>query len=178
VGIILCICLFEVREKTMTYVYIQYIHTTLFRAAVSSVRYGKPADLTKDGRYIFGMSITGMILHAFTAFFLTLALNYQRLWRSGNSLNEFDNDDDDDEGIEHTASTNYGGSHTRRLNDSDNEDDNQDTDLLLLNRTNEVKNSSKAVSVAKLIFSHLFSINCLAVVLLVVVLLATSFRAR
>lgn len=63
-------------------------------ALISTVKYAKPVNMQVDNRYLFGMNVTLMILHSFSTFFLALALNYQRIWRSG-SYAELLNEEDD-----------------------------------------------------------------------------------
>ncbi|EFC39080.1 predicted protein [Naegleria gruberi] len=56
------------------------------RAVLNAVHFGKPTSLRKDSKFLYAMTIVGMILHSLTAYFLTLALNYQRKHRSGFSV--------------------------------------------------------------------------------------------
>lgn len=76
--------------------WILYFTFVALRAILSAIRYARPVDLDLDKKYLFGMSITEMIFHALTAYFLTLALNYQRTWRSGNSMILTLNGEEDD----------------------------------------------------------------------------------
>jgi len=67
--------------------WIIYFVIVSLRSVVNAVHFGKPTSLRKDNRFLFGMTVCGMFLHALSALFLTLSLNYQRKHRSGFSVN-------------------------------------------------------------------------------------------
>nr|CAG4716210.1 unnamed protein product [Naegleria fowleri] len=68
--------------------WIVYFLLVSLRAVLNAVHFGKPTELKRDSRFLYAMTICGMMMHSLSALFLTLSLNYQRKYRSGFSLSK------------------------------------------------------------------------------------------
>ncbi|KAG2374965.1 hypothetical protein C9374_010339 [Naegleria lovaniensis] len=68
--------------------WIVYFLLVALRAVLNAVHFGKPTELKRDNRFLYGMTICGMLMHSLSALFLTLSLNYQRKHRSGFALKD------------------------------------------------------------------------------------------
>jgi hypothetical protein len=179
-------------KKIRNHMWALYYICVAVIAVISTVKYAKPVNVQVDNRYLFGMNVTLMILHSFSTFFLTLALDYQRIWRSGNDA-ELPNDEDSYTPIPNNAhvadSVNKKEVSNSLVEEDDNENENvpsEDTtfDSNSLREKGFTLNpfAGKTVSeslemIRKTGLRVFFSLQFLTILVLVFVLIAIIFEA-
>jgi hypothetical protein len=183
----------KIRTTTISNsMWVLYFSGVGLRGVVNAVRFGKPATIEGDSVFIFVMTVTCMLIHGLTGFFLTLALNYQRRFRSGMLVpvaTEITNNTvskkrrikkqdeiNDEDGVHTPVEHDLYDEEDEYEDDYDNVDDNQVEQQGLIN-SNDKPKVSTARRVSYSIFNFIFAWEFISIFCLFLFFLATYLRA-